>query len=187
MKETNPNKTLLIRPAVIQDAAAIIEIIQPYVDEDIVLPIPAYRLYERIRDFMVAERDGEVVGCGSLMIMWHDLAEIRSLAVRKGCQGGGVGRRLVSALVDEALALGLKKVFALTYETRFFGSLDFEVVEKETLPHKVWKDCTHCARFTHCDEIPMARILIPDDHDSSEQPLPALPVDANLIMPTPAE
>ncbi|MDP6052690.1 MAG: N-acetyltransferase [Candidatus Latescibacteria bacterium] len=175
---------LSVRPAVIHDAEAILGILQPYVDEDIVLPIPVYRLYERIRDFVVAEQEGMIVGCGSLMIMWHDLAEIRSLAVRKGCQGGGVGRHIVDALIDEAITLGISKVFALTYETTFFVRSGFDAVEKETLPHKVWKDCTHCARFTHCDETPMARILIPDEQRDSDHLLPPMPPpDPNLMMP----
>jgi amino-acid N-acetyltransferase len=180
-----PPTALSIRPAVIHDAADILEIIQPFVDEDIVLPIPVYRLYERIRDFVVAEKEGVIVGCGSLIIMWHDLAEIRSLVVRKGCQGGGIGHHIVETLVDEAIMLGIAKVFALTYETGFFERLGFQAVEKETLPHKVWKDCTHCARFTHCDEIPVARILIPDGQKDAGH-LPSLPSDTNLIMPSPA-
>ena len=98
--------------------------------------------------------------------------------------GGGVGRHIVDALIDEAITLGISKVFALTYETTFFVRSGFDVVEKETLPHKVWKDCTHCARFTHCDETPMARILIPDEQRDSDHLLPPMPPpDPNLMMP----
>lgn len=177
---------MTIRPAVINDAQHILEILQPYVDDDIVLPVPLHRIYERIRDFVVAEEDGMILGCGSLMIMWHDLAEIRSLAVRKGHQGGGVGRRIVEALVQEAKDLGIAKVFALTYQTAFFEKLGFRIVEKETLPHKVWKDCTQCSRFTHCDEIAMIMDLIPASEQQPSPQMPAVFRDPELLMPTPA-
>ncbi len=190
--ESIPTKTdttgteTMIREAVIQDVPEIMEILQPYIDEDILLPVSVYRLFEHIRYFVVAEREGQVIGCGSLVIVWHDLAEVRSLAIRRGCQGGGIGGRIVSKLIEEAEELGVARVFALTYETNFFGRHGFEVVDRETLPHKVWKDCTYCARFTHCDEIAVARTLIPEDQRAPEPALPAMQQDPNLIMPSPA-
>ncbi len=176
----------MIREAVIQDVPEIMEILQPYIDEDILLPVSVYRLFEHIRYFVVAEREGQVIGCGSLVIVWHDLAEVRSLAIRRGCQGGGIGGRIVDKLIEEAEELGVARVFALTYETNFFGRHGFDVVDRETLPHKVWKDCTFCARFTHCDEIAMARTLIPEDQRAPEPALPAMKQDPTLIMPSPA-
>lgn len=175
---------MIIRQAVITDIPQIVDLIQPYVDDGTLLPVPVSRLYERIRDFIVAEVDGEIVGCGSLMIMWHDLAEIRSLAVRKGHHGGGVGRRLVEMLIEEARVLGITRVFALTYQTAFFSKLGFQVVTKETLPQKIWKDCVHCTKYTHCDEVAMVLELIPRS-DQTPSPFP-IPTDGTLIMPSPA-
>ena len=183
--DSNGSETV-IRPAVIGDVPEIMEILQPYIEEDILLPVSVYRLFEHIRYFVVAERGGQVIGCGSLVIVWHDLAEVRSLAVRRGCQGGGAGGRIVDELIAEAEELGVARVFALTYETSFFGRHGFEVVDRETLPHKVWKDCTYCARFTHCDEIAMARTLIPEDQRAPEPAMPAMQQDPTLIMPSPA-
>ncbi len=183
--ESNGSETV-IRPAVIGDVPEIMEILQPYIEEDILLPVSVYRLFEHIRYFVVGERDGQVIGCGSLVIIWHDLAEVRSLAVRRGCQGGGIGGRIVDELIAEAEELGVARVFALTYETGFFGRHGFEIVDRDTLPHKVWKDCTNCARFTHCDEIAMARTLIPEDQRAPEPALPAMQQDPTLIMPSPA-
>ena len=178
---------MVVRRAVIGDVTGILEVIQPYVDDDTVLAVPVYELYERIRDFYVTEEDGVITGCGSLMIMWHDLAEVRSLVVRRGHQGVGIGRKIVEALIQEARTLGIASVFALTYQTTFFLRIGFQVVPKERLPHKVWKDCTYCAKFTHCDEVPVELVLIPEserDTDASHLPLPS---DPNLLMPTPAD
>ena len=174
-----------IRRAVIRDVPAILELMAPYIQEGVLLPVTIYRLFERIRDFVVAEDGESLVGCGSLLITWHDLAEVRSLTVRKGFQGGGVGRRIVEALVQDAEELGVNRVFALTRQPGFFSRLDFEEVAKETLPHKVWKDCQHCPRFTHCDEIAVARTLAPPMDASPVTPFPASPVDPDLILPSP--
>ncbi len=178
---------MVVRRAVIGDVAGILEVIQPYADDDTVLPVPVYELYERIRDFYVTEETGVITGCGSLVIMWHDLAEVRSLVVRRGHQGGGIGRKIVEALIQEARTLGIASVFALTYQTTFFVRIGFQVVPKERLPHKVWKDCTYCAKFTHCDENPVELVLIPESERETDASYLPLPPDPNLLMPTPAD
>jgi len=62
-------------------------------------------LYEDVQEFWVAEQepDGLTVGCGALHVLWEDLAEIRTIAVRADCQGQGIGRRLCS-LMEAVLA-----------------------------------------------------------------------------------
>jgi len=182
-KVASKEPLIITRPAIISDVGPILEILQPYINQQILLPVSVYQLFEQIRDFVVAEREGDLVGCGSLLIVWHDLAEIRSLAVRKGFTGGGVGKSIVDDLVAEAKKLGLARIFALTYETKFFGQQGFGLVDRETLPHKVWKDCTHCARFDKCDEIAMERILIPKNQRPPDPPFLVEQKDPSLIMP----
>jgi len=83
------------------------------------------------------------------------MAEIRSLAVVKGYQGQKLGSRLVLACLEEARALGIRKVFVLTYVEGFFAKMGFKVVEKSTLPHKIWADCLRCSKYPDCDETAM--------------------------------
>jgi N-acetylglutamate synthase-like GNAT family acetyltransferase len=47
--------------------------------------------------------------------------------------GKGIGKKLVAACIDEARALGLKKVFALTYLTPYFEKLNFKPISKDIL------------------------------------------------------
>src|SRR2546428_610527 len=89
------------------------------------------------------------------------LAEIKSLAEDEGCQGHGHGLRIVLACIDEADALDLRQVFALTYKPDFFARLGFRVVDKATLPHKVWNECIRCPKFVGCGEIAVVRDLAP--------------------------
>ena len=86
-------------------------------------------LYEDVQDFKVAERDGEVVGCGALHVLWADLGEVRTLAVRPDQLGAGIGRLILDALIDTARELGLSRLFALTFHTDFFGRAGFVEIE----------------------------------------------------------
>jgi amino-acid N-acetyltransferase len=112
-------------------------------------------LYESLRDFYIFEEEGRLIGAAALHIVWEDLAELRSVAVAEEAEHRGVGTKLVNACIDEAKALGLKRVFCLTYKPEFFGRFGFRVADKTELPHKVWGDCIKCVKFPDCDEIAM--------------------------------
>jgi len=121
------------------------------------LPRSLSELYARVRDFFVAEDDGRVIGCAALKIIWDDLSEIASLAVKLEYQRKGIGRQLVEACLEEAKSLGLPRTFVLTYETAFFERLGFKVVDKSIFPQKIWVDCLKCPKFPNCDEVAMVR------------------------------
>ena len=142
-----------IRSAKISDVEAIHALISSYAERDRMLFCPMSDIYEKLQTFSVAEADGNVVGCGALEVIWSNLAEIKSLAVDVTKKEKGIGRRLVTAAIEQAIRLGVPKVFALTLEPDFFEKLGFEIVEKETLPMKVWSDCAKCSKQQNCDEI----------------------------------
>jgi amino-acid N-acetyltransferase len=149
---------ILIRKAIIGDMKIIHKLLNRYADQGLLLPRPLSELYDHLRDFNVLVEQGEsekILGTCALGICWEDLAEIRSLAVVEDRQGGDYGRKLVDACLEEARSLGLRKVFALTYAETFFSKLGFKVVEKSTLPQKVWGDCLKCPKFPECDETAM--------------------------------
>ena len=141
-----------VRDALMTDAGQIHQLLMQYMNEGLVLPRSLTEIYQNIREFVVAEEDGLLTGVCSLHIWWQDLAEVRSLAVRKGMEKMGIGKKLVEACLDEARSLGLKKVFALTYRPDFFARVGFTVVDKSELPQKVWGDCVKCPKFPECDE-----------------------------------
>jgi amino-acid N-acetyltransferase len=115
-----------IRRARTGDIRAIRELIDVYAVGRRLLSKATVSLYEDVQEFWVAERsDGAVVGCGAVHVMWEDLAEVRTVAVDLTCRGQKIGHRLVSALLDEARDLGVRRVFVLTFETAFFASFGF--------------------------------------------------------------
>jgi amino-acid N-acetyltransferase len=145
----------MLRKAQIHDVKDIQKLLTFFASRGDMLSRSLSELYEAIRDFYIFEDDGRVIGTAALHIVWEDLAEVRSVAVAEDAGRKGVGTQLVQACIDEAVALGLKRVFCLTYKPDFFGRFGFRIVDKTELPHKVWGDCMKCVKFPDCDEIAM--------------------------------
>ncbi len=143
----------MVRKARLRDAPAIHNLVSFYAQRGLLLPRSLSSIYEHIRDFWVWEEDGEILGCCALQIVWDDLAEIRSFAVKEGRKGEGIGKALIDACLQEARELGVGKIFSLTYVKDYFERFGFSVVDKSELPHKVWGDCVNCPKFPQCDEI----------------------------------
>lgn len=115
-------------------------------------------LYETLRDMFVAEQDEKIVGVGGLHITWDKIAEVRTLAVDKNATRQHIGSEIVTRLIADGKELGVEKFFTLTYQPQFFNSLGFEIVSKDDLPQKVWKECIDCPKFPNCDEIAMVLV-----------------------------
>ncbi|MFV1957411.1 MAG: N-acetyltransferase [bacterium] len=142
----------MIRKAKMEDVPVIHELVNYYASRGEMLARSRSEIYEGLRDFFVAEEEGQMLGCAALHINWEDLAEVRSLAVSTAAQKRGIGKKLVEACIQEARDLGVSRVYALTYRPGFFEQLGFGLVPKETLPHKIWGDCLKCPQFPNCDE-----------------------------------
>jgi amino-acid N-acetyltransferase len=150
-------KALTIRQATMQDVDQMLEIINKYAQQGLMLPRTKLSVCENLQSFVVAFDGEDVLGVAGLHILWEDLAEIRSLAISEKAKGKGVGKRLVLHLVEQCKLLGIRRVLALTYQKEFFGKCDFHIVPKESLPQKVWKDCINCSKLPMCDETAMIR------------------------------
>ncbi|WP_411553255.1 N-acetyltransferase [Paenibacillus lautus] len=147
------------RKAKLEDVEPLYQMIQGYAEKGIMLPRSKKVLEKQIGEFVVAESEGRVIGCGSLCQLGSDLVEIRSLGISEGYKGQGIGSMLVDTLLEEAKRRELPKVMALTYEVSFFIKNGFAVVEKEIFPEKVWTDCIHCKKQHACDEIAVLKVL----------------------------
>lgn len=147
-----------VRKAIIGDVKPIHGLLSHFAEGGLLLPRSLSELYDHLRDFFVVEdrqSNGKIMGVSGLGVCWEDLAEVRSLAVAEEHQKRGLGAKLVRACLEEAVSLGLKKVFTLSYVPEFFIRLGFREVEKSILPHKIWADCLKCSKFPDCDETAM--------------------------------
>lgn len=147
----------MIQKARLLDVKTIYKLIAEQSQSGRILARAMSELYSQIRDFSLYEDDQtkSIIGCGALQPVWEDLAEIRSLAVSTDYQGRGIGSKLISALLQEAREMGIRKVFVLTYRQSLFERLGFKVMDRNLLPHKIWADCIRCTKFPECDEIAM--------------------------------
>ncbi|MBI3777606.1 MAG: N-acetyltransferase [Gammaproteobacteria bacterium] len=142
----------IVRPAAIGDVPYIHHLLEIYAAQGNLLPRTMNELYRHLRDFFVIDVDGKVAACGALEIFTDSLGEVRSLVVDDEFKGRGFGRMLVERIAEEARAIGLKRLMALTYVAPFFHKLGFKTVAKDTLPEKVWSVCVKCYKFNSCDE-----------------------------------
>ncbi len=143
---------MIIRKAKTADLKDVQKLINEFARREEMIPRSINELYENVRDFFVFEQDGRIFAVCALHILWEDLAEVRSLAVRKEYQAMGIGKKLVKRCLAEAKTLGIKRVFVLTYHPSFFKKLGFAETDKSTLPQKIWGDCIRCPKFPECDE-----------------------------------
>jgi len=132
--------TLTIRPARTQDVLTIRALIDTYTPDRRLLSKHTVTIYEDVQEFVVAELDGEVIGCGALHVMWEDLGEVRTLAVQPAHKGKGIGAALLAALLEHATSLGLRRVFCLTFETAFFGKAGFMAIEDAPVDATVYAE-----------------------------------------------
>ena len=120
---------LEIRPARTSDIKGIRALIDAFALQRRLLNKETVTLYESVQEFTVAVEDGVVVGCGALHILWEDLAEVRTVAVAEHLHGKGVGRKILESIISRAKEIGVERIFCLTFETEFFGSLGFKEIQ----------------------------------------------------------
>lgn len=148
----------MIRKAKVSDVKTIHRLINGSAGKGEMLPRSLMDLYDSLRDFyvFVDDKDDSIVGLCAMHIFWENLAEVRSLFVAEEYRRKGIGRTLVEASISEAITLDLMRIFTLTYQSEFFKSLDFRIVDRSILPEKIWSDCFKCPKYPdYCDEIAM--------------------------------
>jgi amino-acid N-acetyltransferase len=131
---------LLIRPAKTADVKAIRELVDSYAAPGQMLSKETVTLYESVQEFIVAEDGGQIVGCGALHTLWEDLAEVRTVAVKKELQKQGIGHQILEAIIKRAREVGVSRIFCLTFQTEFFGRHGFIEIQGTPVAPDVYKE-----------------------------------------------
>ena len=130
---------MIVRPAHTSDVKAIGALVDFYAgDGQRLLKKNLVTLYEDVQEFVVCTDGDEIVGCGALHVLWDDLAEVRTVAVASSHTGRGIGSQILTALLDRARALGVKRVFCLTFATAFFTRHGFAEIEGTPVEPEVY-------------------------------------------------
>ncbi len=148
------------RKAQLHDIASMQILVQPEIDEGVILIRSDDEISTNIRSYTLAFDHEKLIGFVALHIHTITLSEVRSLIVDAAYRGQHVGSTLVNMCVEEAKELGLQKILSLTYQQQFFETLGFVEIPKESIPeHKIWADCIKCKHFPICNEVSLVKIL----------------------------
>ena len=127
-----------VRPARTSDVKAIRELVDSYAAPGQMLSKETVTLYESVQEFVVAEKDGVVIGCGALHVLWEDLAEVRTVAVAQSFHKQGIGHLILAEIIRRAREIGIKRIFCLTFQTQFFGSVGFKEIQGTPVEPEVY-------------------------------------------------
>ena len=121
------------------DVKAIRELVDSYAAPGQMLAKETVTLYESVQEFVVAEEDGVIIGCGALHVLWEDLAEVRTVAVDKNWHKKGVGHQIMEAIIERARTVGVQRIFCLTFQTEFFARHGFEEIHGTPVDRDVYQ------------------------------------------------
>jgi amino-acid N-acetyltransferase len=149
----------VVRRARTNDVPKIKQLVEPLVQERILLGKETVVFYEAVQEFRVAEdAAGNLIGCGALHVMWEDLAEVRTLAVDREWLSHGVGHALLDRLEADARELGLSRLFCLTFEVGFFNRHGFVDMGTETVDASVYAELVRSPDEGVAEFLDLARV-----------------------------
>ena len=128
-----------IRTAKTSDVSTIRKLVDTYAPERRLLSKATVTLYEAVPDFLVIEKDNSIIGAGAVHVLWEDLAEVRTVAIFPEFKNQGLGSQLLTALLEKAKNLGVKRVFCLTFETKFFAKHGFIEIEGTPVEPEIYQ------------------------------------------------
>jgi len=135
-------------------------LVEEEVKKGVILFRSSDEMATNIRSYILAKKEDTIVGFGALHFHAYNLGELRSLIVSDQCRGEGIGKGLVTKIVQEGENLNVEKIFTLTYKKEFFETVGFVEIPKESLPeHKIWADCIKCKHFPTCDEVALIKVI----------------------------
>lgn len=125
-----------IRRARVEDIGGIVELIQPLEEQGILVRRSRELLETEIDCFVVAERDGTIVGCAALYAYPEDkVGELSCFAVNPSYRRAGRGDDLLSMIEGRARSQGIEKLFVLTTQTEhWFRERGFQPSTVQSLP-----------------------------------------------------
>ena len=127
-----------VRRAIRSDAGPILELVEPYAAQGLMLPRTLEQIAARIDNYVVAtDVSGHVVACAALEEYSPSLAEISSVAVAPSHHGRGLGSQVVLGVERLARARDIEELFALSLTDRFFLSLSYEPTTISRYPEKL--------------------------------------------------
>jgi amino-acid N-acetyltransferase len=136
-----------IRPMKADDIGDVLRLMQPLMENGILIKRTEDELMDRQGDFVVYSIDDVVHACGSLHDYGEGQAEIAAIATDPVYSHLSMGRKIVSYLVEKAARVGMTRVFALSTRTvDWFEQLGFVEATLESLPARKRDSYNHARK-----------------------------------------
>lgn len=159
MRERSPSRAgtpMHLRKPTVADVPAMVALMRPHILSERLLPRSPRQVAERLRDYVVAEEGGALIGVASISLVDTHLAEVGALAA----EDGGVAEALTLHLLDEARQMGVADAFVLTDEASLFERMGFRPVSIASIPEKRDRQCLRCARLPRCRQVALTVSLV---------------------------
>jgi len=146
---------LNLRKPTVQDVSQMAHLMAPHILKEALLPRSERNIVEHLRDYTIAEADGEVVGLVSISLVELHLAELGAIVCDSPEHLGG----LVEAALTEARSLGVNRVFLMAPEAAPYEALGFTRSSLADYPEKRDRQCLSCPRLPRCRQILLQKDL----------------------------
>lgn len=124
------NLAVSLRDATVDDFAIVAEFLQPFVEDESLLPRSEAELLMLLRHSFIAELQNagatEIVGFAAVEIYSRKLAEVQCLAVHRDQQGKGIGRKLVQKCLERARRENVLELMAISASDTFLMQCGFD-------------------------------------------------------------
>lgn len=119
------------------DIPAVLSLMNPFVENGILLPRSSEELEQQVGDFVVYEIDGGLRACAALHGYPESMGEIAGIAVDEAYAHMGIGPKLMDLLVARGKERGFRSLFVLTTQTAdWFERFGFKSCEIDRMPSK---------------------------------------------------
>jgi amino-acid N-acetyltransferase len=136
-----------IRPMKADDIGDVLRLMQPLMEQGILIERTEDDLMAQQADFVVYSIDDVVHACGALHDYGEGQAEIAAIATNPVYGHLSMGRKIVSYLIEKAARIGLNRVFALTTRTvDWFEQLGFVEASLDSLPPRKRETYNHARK-----------------------------------------
>lgn len=125
-----------IREAKISDVPEMKKLIDYYAEKGVLVPRTVEYLKEHLGEFVILEKDGNVIGCCALKRIGKDSAELRTIATdpkAKAKQNKDYGTLIMQQVAKKAKESGLDDLYCFTVTPKFFNKAGFEMVPQGEL------------------------------------------------------
>lgn len=149
---------LALRKPTTRDVPQMQALIAPHVESEALLPRTRLDLVRGLRDYTLAERNGALIGLASVSLVDLHLAEVGAVV----CQTTSDLGPLLDAVMAEARAMGVERVFVLAPDPAPYLEHGFVPTTLEHLPQKRDRQCLRCPRLPRCRQVPLMRSVLPN-------------------------